>query len=116
LIPTLDELTALNVVSLDERIDGDARRKPTVAHPRRDCRVRATRIAERVKDGIERARRQGRRLGRPERQIAESVIATVWGLSVREAAKRLAVSTATAHRWLQKASRKSSSESPLQIA
>jgi len=47
------------------------------------------RIAERVKAGVERARRQGRRLGRPEREVPDSVLAPVRGLSVRETAKRL---------------------------
>jgi DNA invertase Pin-like site-specific DNA recombinase len=74
------------------------------------------RIRERVCAGVARAKAQGRRLGRPEKDVPEAVLAPVRGLSVREAAKRLGVSTATAHRWLQKASRKSSPESTLQIA
>jgi DNA invertase Pin-like site-specific DNA recombinase len=64
------------------------------------------RIAERVRAGFDRGRGQGTKLGRPQREAPESVRAPVRGLSVREAAKRLGVSTATAHRWLSKASHK----------
>ena len=58
------------------------------------------RIAERVAAGLARARRNGTRLGRPEKRIPERVLAPVRGLSVREAARKLGVSPATAHRWL----------------
>jgi DNA-directed RNA polymerase specialized sigma24 family protein len=47
-----------------------------------------------------RAKAQGKRFGRPEKEIPESLLAPVRGLSVRAAAKRLGVSPATAHRWL----------------
>ena len=119
LILTLDELTALGVsfVSLGEGIDTSTPAGRLQLHILGAiAEFERARIAERVKAGVERARRQGRRLGRPERQVPESVVAPVRGLSVREAAKRLGVSTATAHRWLQKASRKSSPESTLRIA
>ena len=69
------------------------------------------RIRERVVAGLDRVKRQGKRLGRPERRVAESVLAPVRGLPIREAARRLGVSPATAHRWL---SQKTSSESALQ--
>jgi DNA invertase Pin-like site-specific DNA recombinase len=58
------------------------------------------RIRERIHAGLARARRQGLRLGRPEREVPEAVLASVRGLPVREAARRLGVSSATAHRWL----------------
>ena len=58
------------------------------------------RIAERVKAGLERARSQGKTLGRPRKSVPEATIAAVRGLSVREAAKRLGVSPATAYRWM----------------
>ena len=58
------------------------------------------RIAERVKAGLARAKANGRRLGRPRLLVGESVLASVRGLSVRRAAGKLGVSTATAHRWL----------------
>ena len=69
------------------------------------------RIIERVRSGIARSKAEGRKFGRPERIVPESVLAPVRGLPVREAAKRLGVSPATAHRWL---SRKTSSEPALQ--
>ena len=46
------------------------------------------RIAERVMAGLARAKKQGKRLGRPEKRIPESVLAPVRGLPIREAAKR----------------------------
>jgi hypothetical protein len=62
------------------------------------------RIREHVRAGLSRVKASGRRLGRPERQVADAVLAPVRGLPVREAARRLGVSPATAHRWLAKAS------------
>lgn len=59
------------------------------------------RIAERVKAGLARAKAQGRRLGRPRRVAEESALAPVRGLSVLQAAEKLGVSAATAHRWLR---------------
>ena len=61
------------------------------------------RIAGRVTAGLARARKQGKKLGRPERTIPEAVLAPVRGLSIREAAKQLGVSPSTAQRWLAKA-------------
>ena len=58
------------------------------------------RIAERVAAGLARARRSGTRLGRPEKHVSERVLAPVRNLPVREAARRLGVSRATAYRWL----------------
>ena len=58
------------------------------------------RIAERVKAGLQRARAQGTRLGRPKRVVPDNLLEPVRGLSVRQAASRLGVSPATAHRWL----------------
>jgi transposase len=52
--------------------------------------------------GLARAKAQGKRLGRPEREVPEELLAPVRGLSVRKAAKRLGVSPATAHRWLSR--------------
>jgi putative DNA-invertase from lambdoid prophage Rac len=109
LILLLDELSALGVgfVSLAEGIDA------TTAAGRLQLHILGAiaeferdRIRERVKAGLSRTRLAGTRLGRPERQIAESVLAPVRGLAIREAARRLGVSPATAHRWL---SRKTSS-------
>jgi DNA invertase Pin-like site-specific DNA recombinase len=61
-----------------------------------------SRVQELVRAGISRARAQGRRCGRPEVIAPEERLAPVRGLSVREAARRLGVSHATAHRWLSR--------------
>ena len=68
------------------------------------------RIRERVMAGLQRARGQGKRLGRPVRELPSQALleARSAGLSVRQAAVTLGVSPATAHRWL---SQKSPSES-----
>ncbi len=58
------------------------------------------RIAERVRAGLARVRREGRRLGRPPVQVSREAVASVRGLPVREAARRLGVSRSTAHRVL----------------
>ena len=103
LVTLLDELHAVGVsfVSLGEGIDC------TTPAGRLQLHVLAAlaefekaRIAERVAAGLARARRNGTRLGRPEKRIPERVLAPVRGLSVREAARKLGVSPATAHRWL----------------
>jgi len=59
-----------------------------------------SRIQERVRAGLARVRAQGQKLGRPERSVPEERLAPVRGRPIREAAKRLGVSPATAHRWL----------------
>lgn len=118
LILLLDELTALGVsfVSLNEGIDTSTPAGRLQLHILGAiAEFERARIAERVRLGVARAKAQGRRLGRPERQVSAELLAPVLGLSVREAAKRLGVSTATAHRWLAKASRKSWAESTPQI-
>jgi len=60
------------------------------------------RIRERVIAGLARVRSTGQRLGRPEKHVPESVLAPVQGLPIREAARRLGVPSATAHRWLSR--------------
>ena len=61
-----------------------------------------SRIQERVRAGLARVKAQGKRLGRPVVDVSEERLAPVRGLSVREAARRLGVSPATAHRWLSR--------------
>jgi DNA invertase Pin-like site-specific DNA recombinase len=67
-----------------------------------------SRIAERVRCGLQRARAQGVRLGRPNRAIPVDQIAAVRGLPVRQAAARLGVSRSTAQRWLSLSQQSSS--------
>lgn len=115
LILLLDELQALGIgfVTLGEGIDTSTPAGKLQLHILSAiAEFERERIRERVMAGLQRARSQGKRLGRPERQVEESRLAAVRGLSVREAATRLGVSPATAHRWL---SQKSPSESTLEI-
>jgi DNA invertase Pin-like site-specific DNA recombinase len=57
------------------------------------------RIRERVICGLQRARAQGKRLGRRPYDIAVERFEAVAHLSVREAAKALSVSYSVVHRW-----------------
>jgi DNA invertase Pin-like site-specific DNA recombinase len=61
-----------------------------------------SRIQERVRAGLARAKAQGAQLGRPEKRVPEDRLTAVRGLSIREAAERLGVSRSTAHRWLSR--------------
>lgn len=58
------------------------------------------RIRERITAGLQRAKAQGRRLGRPRISIAPERFEAVQGMTVRQAAKRLGVPRSTAQRWL----------------
>ena len=108
LVTLLDELHAIGVsfVSLGEGIDC------TTPAGRLQLHVLAAlaefekaRIAERVAAGLARARRNGTRLGRPEKRVPERILAPVRGLSVRQASEILGVSKTTAQRWLARATR-----------
>jgi DNA invertase Pin-like site-specific DNA recombinase len=57
------------------------------------------RIRERVLAGLQRARTQGRRLGRPRARIPIERLESVAGLSAAAAAKEIAVSVSTVKRW-----------------
>ncbi len=56
------------------------------------------RIAERVQAGLVRARRQGKRLGRPPTRISEADLQRTADLSVREAAREIGVSATVLYR------------------
>ncbi len=105
LVTLLDELQALGVafVSLGEGIDC------TTPAGRLQLHILAAlaeferaRIAERVAAGMARARREGRRIGRPKLELSVDAIEAVRGLSVRQAARRLGISRSAAHRALAK--------------
>ena len=103
LVTLLDEFHAVGVgfVSLGEGIDLHTPAGRLQLHILAAlAEFERARIAERVAAGLARARQHGTRLGRPEKVVPESVLGSVRGLSVREAARRLGVSPATAHRWL----------------
>jgi DNA invertase Pin-like site-specific DNA recombinase len=113
LITLLDELQALGVafVSLAEGIDATTPAGRLQMHILGAiAEFERERIRERVVAGLARVRSNGQRLGRPKKGVPESVLGPVRGLSIREAARRLGVSPATAHRWL---SQKTPSESTL---
>jgi DNA invertase Pin-like site-specific DNA recombinase len=57
------------------------------------------RIRERVLAGLQRARTQGRKLGRPKRAIPIERLATVASLSLADASAALSVSRSTVKRW-----------------
>ncbi len=106
LVTLLDELQALNVgfVSLGDRIDLSTPAGKLQLHILAAlAEFERGRIQERVKAGLARAKRNGQRLGRPRVELAADAVAAVRGLSVREAARRLGVSRATAHRCLSAA-------------
>ena len=103
LITLLDDLQALGVafVSLAEGIDATTPAGKLQMHILGAIsEFERARIAERVRAGLARVRREGRRLGRPPVQISRDAVESVRGLSVREAARRLGVSRSTAHRCL----------------
>ena len=111
LILSIDELQALGVafVSLAEGIDATTPAGRLQLHILGAiAEFERARIAERVQAGIARARKQGRRLGRPQKVVPDTVLASIEGLSVREAANRLGVSRSTVHRWLVAAGLESS--------
>jgi DNA invertase Pin-like site-specific DNA recombinase len=70
------------------------------------------RIQERVRAGLARVRASGKRLGRPVVPVPVDRLATVEGLSVREAAKRLQVSRSTLQRWRAMARQQMSRQTP----
>jgi DNA invertase Pin-like site-specific DNA recombinase len=107
LVTLIEELNSLGIafISLGEAIDTTTPAGRLQLHLLAAlAEFERARIAERVKAGLARARSQGRRLGRPQRSVPEERLAPVRGLSVREAARRLGVSPATAHRWLSQES------------
>jgi DNA invertase Pin-like site-specific DNA recombinase len=100
LITLLEELQALGIafVSLNEGIDATTPAGKLQMHILGAiAEFERARIAERVKAGLQRARAQGKRLGRPRRHPAAM---TVPGGSVREAASTWGVSKSTAARWI----------------
>jgi DNA invertase Pin-like site-specific DNA recombinase len=102
LIALLDELQALSVafVSLAEGIDATTPAGKLQMHILGAiAEFERARIAERVKAGLERARRHGKRLGRPRvtpisdrasQDLSVRQAASLWGVSKSTAARRLA--------------------------
>ncbi len=108
LVTLLDELQALGVafVSLQEGIDATTPAGKLQMHILAAiAEFERARIAERVRAGLARAKRQGRLLGRPRVEVSADVLASVKGLSSRKAARRLGVSATTVRRLRVEASR-----------
>lgn len=103
LVLALEELEHLGVgfVSLGEGIDC------TTSSGKLQMHILAalsqwerSRIQERVKAGLDRARSQGVKLGRPRRRISPDQLAAVADLPDREAARRLGIPRSTLQRVL----------------
>ena len=102
LILLLDELNALGIgfVTLGEGIDTTSPTGRLVLHVLGAIsEFERERIRERVMAGLQRARTQGRRLGRPQAPIPVQRLATVAHLSLTDGALVLGVSRSTLKRW-----------------
>jgi DNA invertase Pin-like site-specific DNA recombinase len=102
LVTLLDELQALGVafVSLAEGIDATTPAGKLQMHILGAiAEFERARIAERVKAGLQRARAQGKRLGRPKASLSLERLTATAGLPLTAAAAALGVSLATVKRW-----------------
>jgi DNA invertase Pin-like site-specific DNA recombinase len=102
LVTLLDELQALGIgfVTLGEGIDTTTPAGRLQLHVLSAIsQFERDRIAERVKAGLQRARTQGVRLGRPRRRIDQQRLAAVAELPEREAARRLGIPRSTLQRF-----------------
>ena len=102
LITLLDELQALGIafVSLAEGIDATTPAGKLQMHILGAiAEFERERIRERVLAGLQRARAQGKRLGRPNVRVPIERLQRVSGLSADVAAERLGVSRSTIKRW-----------------
>jgi DNA invertase Pin-like site-specific DNA recombinase len=103
LILLLDELRALGIafVTLGEGLDTSTPAGRLQLHVLSAiAEFERARVQERVVAGLARAKAQGRKLGRPEREIDVVLLDTVRGLPVREAARRLGIPRTTLQRAL----------------
>ena len=102
LILFLDELQALGIsfVTLAESIDTTTPAGRLQLHVLSAIsQFERDRISERVKAGLQRARTQGKRLGRPRACVSVERLQLVERLSLDTAAERLGVSRSTVKRW-----------------
>ena len=102
LITLLEDLQALGIafVSLAEGIDATTPAGKLQMHILGAiAEFERERIRERVLAGLQPARGQGKRLGRPRARIPIERLQSVAGLSAIDAARRLAVSLPTVKRW-----------------
>jgi DNA invertase Pin-like site-specific DNA recombinase len=102
LILLLDDLqaTGASFVSLSEGIDATTPAGRLQLHVLGAiAEFERARIAERVRLGMDRARKQGKHLGRPRTKVTENDLVAAATLSVRDAATRLGVSKSFVARW-----------------
>jgi len=102
LVTMLEELRGLGIafVSLGEGIDCTTPAGKLQLHILAAlAEFERERIRERVLAGLQRARTQGKRLGRPRAAVPIERLRRVEGLSVDVAAERLGVSRSTVKRW-----------------
>jgi DNA invertase Pin-like site-specific DNA recombinase len=105
LVMTLEELQELGIgfVSLGEGIDLNTPAGRLQLHVLAAlAEFERSRIQERVRAGLARAKAEGQRLGRPTVPVPLERLQTVAGLSVREGARKLRVSRSTLQRWRSK--------------
>jgi DNA invertase Pin-like site-specific DNA recombinase len=110
LITLLDDLQVLGVpfVSLAEGIDATTPAGKLQMHILAAiAEFERDRIRERVLAGLQRARAQGKRLGRPKARVPIERLQSVDGLSLDAAAKALGVSRSTVKRWRRQAQQSS---------
>jgi DNA invertase Pin-like site-specific DNA recombinase len=101
LIMLLEDFQALGIafVSLNEGIDCTTPAGRLTMHVLGAiAEFERARIAERVRLGLARVRAQGKQLGRPKLDVSPESLASVSGLSVRQAARKLGLSASTVHR------------------
>jgi putative DNA-invertase from lambdoid prophage Rac len=111
LITLLDELQALGIafVSLAEGIDATTPAGKLQMHILGAiAEFERERIRERVLAGLQRARTQGKRLGRPQVRPPLERLQRVAGLPAHIAAERLGVSRSTIKRWRRQVHERSS--------
>ena len=107
LVLLLEELQALDVafISLGEGIDlGTPAGRLQLYILAALAEFERSRIAERVKAGMARAKKNGQKFGRPRRRISEADLRRTAQLSIRKAGETLGVSRAAIHLARQAAS------------
>jgi DNA invertase Pin-like site-specific DNA recombinase len=102
LLAVLEDLQSLNIpfVSLKEGLDlGSASGRLQLAILAALSQFERERLRERTVAGLQRARAQGKQLGRPSEPVPFEKLESVRGISVRLGAKRLGVARSTLQRW-----------------
>ena len=116
LITLLEELQALGIafVSLGEGIDATTPAGKLQMHILGAiAEFERARIAERVRAGLQRARTQGKRLGRPRATVPTARVVAVENMTVDAAARVLGVSRSTVKRWRAVVQKTSAPTAPL---